>query len=740
MRVKPMIPTSLLAAVLASAAVSITAPRAAAQLPPRVQEAQFDPSDVYFQGYLAARAAEQLEKDGDFIGSWEKLQQAKKLFDSVSRFYPQWNSEMVAGRAERTNESIAKVRPKAEQQRDNKQNVVAELEGGVLAPGKFIDPAKGVVPLNPGILEVDPLAARRLADAEAEVERLKKLLQDTKAGDGRNEAEASRNASRVRDIERQRNELQARLNAEETNARTLRARLAASPMQHEMETLNQRIEGLEQEREAMAKALTQSRGAHTEALARIAALEADLNVMRGEAAKMRQAQADLDRDLKREREVANSVVAGQRRQLAELEKKLEQRDNELNIANEQIASLKRELRESADAFAQLRDERDALLVERDQMSALLKLNEAGRIDELIDQNMGLAKQLREANEKVERLNLDNNAAKDDIVDALRDLAIAKSQINKLHQEKRAQEKRLAELEERLRLEENTLAQGKASADPAEVELLRDIIKRQLRVQERRRQARDLLVEAARQLGAQDEKLAHAIELFDGQEVVLTPEEQRLIADKQVDGEFVSPFARDRSMVNRATSDLNREIDGYDRAATKAYLAGRLLPTRELYEMIIEQHPGHTPALCKLGVVHLRLNDPQAAVDVFRRAVELDAGNHYAYRMLGFSFLTIGNTDAAAENVRQSVDLSPNDAKSQSLLAEIYYRQGKPGEAESHYKAAIAADPLLSEPYFNLAMLCANDGRLQQAKDYYTRALERGAVPDPALEKLIYQQP
>ena len=37
-----------------------------------------------------------------------------------------------------------------------------------------------------------------------------------------------------------------------------------------MSALNRRIEALEQERQAMAMALSQSRGAHTEAMARIA--------------------------------------------------------------------------------------------------------------------------------------------------------------------------------------------------------------------------------------------------------------------------------------------------------------------------------------------------------------------------------------------------------------------------------------------------------------------------------------
>jgi Flp pilus assembly protein TadD len=506
----------------------------------------------------------------------------------------------------------------------------------------------------------------------------------------------------------------------------------AAPVENEMSALNRRIETLDQERAAMAMALSQSRSAHTEAIARIATLEADLNIMR-------QKHADLERNIDTERKVANSVVAGQRRQLDSLEKELNKKNAELTKANERITGLMNELKESREAFSQLREERDTLLQERDQMAALLKLNEAGRIQDLIEQNMALAKNLREANEKVDRLYRESNADKDAYTDALRDLAIAKSQINRLHQEKREQDRRLAELESRLKNEESELAEGKVSADPAEVEMLRDIIRRQLRVQERRRQARDLLVEAAKDLGAKDERLAQAIELFNAQEVALSPEEQKLIADRQVDGEFISPFARDRATVGKATSELNREISVFERTAEKSFIAGRMLPTRELYQMILEQHPGHTPSLCKLGVVHLRLDETTAAVDVFRRAVEMDSANAYAHRMLGFSLMRLGDLPSAEQAVRQSVDLSPTDAKAQILLATICYRLGRSGEAESRFKAAIDADPMPSEPYYNLALLCSRDRRMEDARDYYQKALERGAVPDPTLEKKLAKQ-
>ncbi|MFT4175092.1 MAG: tetratricopeptide repeat protein [Luteolibacter sp.] len=703
---------------------------------PATPPAQFDPSDVYFQGYLAARAAEQLERDGDYIGAWQKLDQANKLFQSVLQYYPGWKPEMVRGRAEKTHESLSAVRPKAEEQQKKQSGAIAELEGGTRSKGHDIDPRQGVQPLTPGILEVDPLASRRLSEAEAEVKRLRQSIADARTSS----TEASRNASRLRDVERQRDLAEAQLKAAEASVRQLRSQLAGSPVESEMKALNGRIEKLEQEKAAMGMALSQSRNEKLDAEAKIALLETDLKLMKERATELRQQNANQQRDLKTQQDVANKVVAGQRRQIEQLEKQLEQKNTELANAHQQITGLRRQLDESQESFSQLLAERDALVQERDQMSALLKLNEGGRIQQLVEQNMALAKNLREANEKVERLNLDNNATKDEMTDALRDLAMAKSQINRLHQEKRDQDKRLAELENRLKGEEAALAAGSASADPAEVETLRDIIRRQLLAQERRKQARDLLVEAAKQMGSKDERIAQAVELFDAEEIQLSPEEQRLIASQQVNGEFVSPFVRDRSFVNRATTSLNIELEGYDRAAEKAFLSGRLLPTRELYQMILDANPGNTSALCKLGVVNLRLNDTQAAIDTFRRAVEMDEKNAYAHRMLGYAFMTSGDLRSAEEHTRRSVELAPEDAKSQMLMGSLCYRNGRVKEAESHYKAAITADPVLSEPYFNLAWIYARNNRAEDTRSYYQQALERGAVPDPALEQWLDSTP
>jgi Flp pilus assembly protein TadD len=155
-------------------------------------------------------------------------------------------------------------------------------------------------------------------------------------------------------------------------------------------------------------------------------------------------------------------------------------------------------------------------------------------------------------------------------------------------------------------------------------------------------------------------------------------------------------------------------------------------------MVVEEHPGRISALCKLGVIDLRLDDPAAAADIFRRAGELDATNPYARRMLGFALMSMGDLTNAEKSLVEAVELAPDDAKSQMLLASTYYRLGRFPEAESHFKAAITADPVPSEPYYNLALLCVKTKRFEAAREFYNHALERGALPDPALEQRLTQ--
>lgn len=715
-----------LPSLLALALVGLMSVQEATSQSTAQQAATFDPSDVYFQGYLSIRDAEKLEQTNDFVGADERLQRARKMLQSIQTYYPDWKADMVKGRMEKTDETIARIKPKADEIRFKKDKAIAEIEGGQKVAGRIIPPGQGLQPLNPRVgPAVDAPNAQdnqRLQRAENEVRRLQQQL-DGAAAAGKEDAN---NAAQLDKMRAQRDILQTQLKMAQTDLAALRAQLAASPVNDELKSLNQKIEDLQKEREAMGTALTQSRAEQLQAMSKIATLQADVKALQ-------QNRADLERDLSLQTKTAGEVVAGLRAQMKDLEVALRKKDVELAAANGRIAGLMKELDESKAAYGQLQNEHNGLLQERDQMKALLKLNEAGRIQELIEQNVDLAKKLREAGERVDRLNADGNATKDMLAEALRDFAIAKSQINRLQAEKRNQDQRIADLEKRLKDEEAGLASG--GGDPAEANMLREIIKKQLLVQERRRQAKDELVKAIQQLGSKDAAVQQAIKQLDGQDLELSPEEQKLIAGS-ADADLVSPYARDRKTVEGAIGGLSRELEGYDMAAKKAFFSGRLLPARELYELSVEANPGDTSSLCKLGVVQLRLEDLVSATESFRRATEIDANNPYAHRMLGYSQLKISDLAGAEQSLRTAVELSPDDAAAHHLLGRVYYRQGRLPEAESAFRASVAADPSKNEPYFNLAVLCARANKLKEGWKLYQQALELGALPDPELEKKL----
>ncbi|MGA0846035.1 MAG: hypothetical protein ACO3RV_05790, partial [Luteolibacter sp.] len=221
--------------------------------------AQFDPSDAYFQGYLAIRNAEQLEKAGDFTGALEKLQRARQLLETIRQYHPDWKANMVSGRSAKTTESIERVRALADAELAKRRNTLAELEGGVSeAQTDNYPPASPAESSAAGIFEGDPRLKRRLTEAEAEIQRLRESL----AAQQQSQQQGSSNMNELR---RERDELRALLKAAESTAKALRDQLAAAPIREEMTTLNRRLAALEQERNAMAMALNQSRSAQDEA-------------------------------------------------------------------------------------------------------------------------------------------------------------------------------------------------------------------------------------------------------------------------------------------------------------------------------------------------------------------------------------------------------------------------------------------------------------------------------------------
>ncbi len=678
----------------------------------------FDPSDVYFQGWLLSRDADKLKAEKKYVEAYEKILRAQKLFDSVSKFFPLWKPEMVKGRVGQTTDFIASIGPEVVKANSEENGSIAEFEGGVRAgvvegqAPKPLDTSLPEAPMPPA-QPVETLETRRIAELE---NRVKELQADLSRGSNANSGD--REAARSRDIAKQRDMAQAELKRANDELAKLRSKFAAEPMQEELQKLTDQLKDRDREKAALGQALNKSEG--------------EVQALQAERVRLAQQVSDLTTNLADERRVQNEVIAGQQKQMRKMQEELRAKNDELARANDKITTLENDLATIRADFQGLKEERDGLVQERNQMAALLKLNEGSQITQLLEQTMGLDRQLREAKESVERLNRNHTATQEQLLEAMTDLSIAKRNINDFKREKVAQEKRIEELESRLRAESANLAAN--STDPGEADMLRAIIQKQLRIQERRRKQSEILIETAK--AQKDDKVREAAELFQASELALSPQEMDLLKTKGVDDEFVSPFRRPRDQVEASVAKLEGENLPYIDAATRAYVKGRYLSARELCEEVLDSNPGDTGTMCRLGTVHLQLKDPVAAAKVFSNAVVIDSNNPYAHRMLGYSRMQTGEYGEALESLKRSVELAPTNADGRVLLGALLFDLGQEEESEEQLKSAIIQDDAMWRPHFNLAILYAKQGKKKQGMEYYRSALERGAAPDLALEKKL----
>ena len=139
------------------------------------------------------------------------------------------------------------------------------------------------------------------------------------------------------------------------------------------------------------------------------------------------------------------------------------------------------------------------------------------------------------------------------------------------------------------------------------------------------------------------------------------------------------------------------------------------------EKALVLEPDNDEALVNFAV-QAKSSDPQAALELLRRAVQTHPDSAIAHRELGFVLIKCGNLDAAEESLRRSVELEPQDPRAAIYLANALWHQERLDEAEEEYRRACALRPSCSFPHQYYADLCDWRGRKAQAEALYREAV------------------
>jgi tetratricopeptide (TPR) repeat protein len=129
-----------------------------------------------------------------------------------------------------------------------------------------------------------------------------------------------------------------------------------------------------------------------------------------------------------------------------------------------------------------------------------------------------------------------------------------------------------------------------------------------------------------------------------------------------------------------------------RAVRLEEIPGRLPEAKEVYETILELHPGHAAAAINLGTIRYNERDFAGAEKMYRRATESDPEYALAFFDLGNVLDEQQRLDEAIVAYERALKLVPQYADAHYNLALAYERMKEPRKALRHWTSYTQLDP------------------------------------------------
>jgi predicted O-linked N-acetylglucosamine transferase (SPINDLY family) len=150
--------------------------------------------------------------------------------------------------------------------------------------------------------------------------------------------------------------------------------------------------------------------------------------------------------------------------------------------------------------------------------------------------------------------------------------------------------------------------------------------------------------------------------------------------------------------------------------------GRLEEARILYEEALRLQPGHFNALHLLGVVALRTNQAEQAVNLIGQALKIDPKSEAANNNLGNALSALHLYDAALASYDEAIALGPHSAEAHNNRGNALRGLKRCEAALASYDAAIALRTDYAAAYNNRGAALADLERHEAALASYDQAI------------------
>lgn len=164
----------------------------------------------------------------------------------------------------------------------------------------------------------------------------------------------------------------------------------------------------------------------------------------------------------------------------------------------------------------------------------------------------------------------------------------------------------------------------------------------------------------------------------------------------------------------ATNDHAGAVQQF-RAAVKAnpkepnahFGLGYLLWTQNQYEEAASEFeaelssvPTHVQALVYLADTNIKLNQPEVALPLIKKAIQLNPRIELAHLDLGIVYAGKGQKEEAIQELKKAVALAPADVNPHYRLARLYQSMGRNSEADAEFQKTKSLTKAADESVFN----------------------------------------
>lgn len=472
------------------------------------------------------------------------------------------------------------------------------------------------------------------------------------------------------------------------------------------------------------------------------------------------------------KEASSSDVATQQ--------ELQRLRSESKIVNDMLAAKTKEFEESGKVIESLQKEKAAIMEDQKKLSAEL---EQARKDnakpeemtKLIAENTRIKKELEAAKAQVEKLKSEGEKKDQEIVALKTQITGIQSELTKLRQENTAYQTQVAELTMKYKEMSKELANsGKSvkSASPEDAKAaeenkaLRAIIMRQLRQQERARQAKELVIAEMKKMESTSQTLMENLEDLTSGKIQISVAEESLFTEPELKeilaasgvtatlearsgmaapagAQAQAPETGSETNAKPAAATSSASTNGSSEetlmaAADSAILRSDYVAAEQSLQDALRVNPKNSFALTSLAGIKLRQKKYEEAEVLFQKCLVYSPDNAVAHYSLGVCYFRQNKLSDALNSFEKTVAHDRNNSKAHHYLGIIASNMSNRSRAEAEFKSALAIDPNYGDAHFNLAVLyvTSNPPNYEKARQHYQNALDRGIKPDTALERLL----